>query len=195
MLAAKTSVFFESVLYFQANGTLSLHAGRSGSNDEVVRAQRRVRAARDGPRDLPAVLVEEPAVHQHSVPCRADGKTLSVIKLYRFAEGAWQLMVERSNITPICHGMPSFPLYVLQPTTSLILPLHSHIISTDFLFFVSSACCGVGTSQMTLNSMPSAQFSSSFPPGKYNKILLFISLMKCGVLFQRSLHEGIFCYL
>lgn len=42
----------------------------------MVREQRGVRAARDGQRDLPQVLVEESAVHQHTVPRRANGKRI-----------------------------------------------------------------------------------------------------------------------
>lgn len=47
----------------QSDGPLPVHAGCSRSGDEVVRAQRSVRAARDGPPDVPQLLVEESPVH------------------------------------------------------------------------------------------------------------------------------------
>lgn len=54
--------------YLQIDGSVPVHPGRGGSDDEVVRAQRSVRAAGERLRHLPQVLVEEPALHQHSLP-------------------------------------------------------------------------------------------------------------------------------
>lgn len=64
-----TTCLNDKIVDYQANRSLPVHAGRGRGDDEVVLAQCRVRAARDGPRDLPEVLVEKPAVHQHSVSC------------------------------------------------------------------------------------------------------------------------------
>lgn len=58
----------------QIDSAVPVHAGRSGGDDEVVRAQRGVRAAGHGPRDVPAVLVAQPAVYQHALPSRTDGR-------------------------------------------------------------------------------------------------------------------------
>lgn len=58
----------------QIDSAVPVHAGRSGGDDEVVRAQRGVRAAGHGPRDVPAVLVAQPAVYQHALPGRTDGR-------------------------------------------------------------------------------------------------------------------------
>lgn len=66
----------------QTDGAVPIHPGSRGGDDEVVRAQRGVRAARERLRDLPQVLVEEPALHQHPLPRRTDGKQFDILYFF-----------------------------------------------------------------------------------------------------------------
>lgn len=63
-----------SFIWLQTDGPVPVHPGRGGGDDEVVPAQRGVRASRERLRDLPQVLVEEPPLHQHPLPRRTDGE-------------------------------------------------------------------------------------------------------------------------
>lgn len=54
---------------FQINSSVLVYPRRVGGDDEMVRIQLCIRAAIDGPRDLPEVLVEELVVYQHFIPC------------------------------------------------------------------------------------------------------------------------------
>lgn len=70
----QTTRFLTPIMFWQTHRAVLLHFGRCAADDDVVPLQFRVRPAHQRVRELPEILVEEPAVHQHPVPRPRHGE-------------------------------------------------------------------------------------------------------------------------